>query len=200
MSQSTNLTYQNNYENNFNNNFENNFSTMSQNEPDLQRFTATGRPMPGAEKIKQGAGMNAMAVSDSMGTATPNLLPFRYTDDSMLTIPVQPPPPYPESMLGGGSDDDGPIKEGKSKKRFSLSSMRRSSKSKKQPEFVMKEMTRGEYLKHYAKNEQGQYIGTEEPAADILFSDPSDYLKFRAHPQGYGKLTEHQQSGWPIAL
>lgn len=32
-------------------------------------------------------------------------------------------------------------------------------------------MTRGEYLKHYAKDEEGNYVGSEEPAADCVLKE-----------------------------
>lgn len=32
----------------------------------------------------------------------------------------------------------------------------------------MRDMTRREYLKHYAKDENRNYIGTEEPAEDCI--------------------------------
>jgi len=32
-------------------------------------------------------------------------------------------------------------------------------------------MTRGEYLKHYAKDEEGNYVGTEEPAEDCVLKE-----------------------------
>lgn len=34
--------------------------------------------------------------------------------------------------------------------------------------FVLKKVQRRECLKHYAKDEQGSYIGTEEPAEDCI--------------------------------
>jgi hypothetical protein len=36
---------------------------------------------------------------------------------------------------------------------------------------IVKQMTRGEYLKHYAKDEEGYYIGTEEPAGDCVLKE-----------------------------
>lgn len=152
-----------------------------QGDPSLQRFTATGRPMPKLADSARGRGMNALASSESFGAGAPNLLPTRFTDDSIISVPVLPPPGTSKKLSKSDDDDDGnPIKMPKS--RFSFFRRKSSSLSKKKDDdddFVMKEMTRLDYLKHYAKDDNGKYIGTEKPAADCILKNEEDRIKYR---------------------
>lgn len=153
---------------------------MSDPDADLQHFTATGRSIPDEKDMLKGRAMNSLSGSECLGTGPANFAPVLFTGHSIVNVAVQPPPPYPGSMLG---DDEKPAKEWK--KRLSMSALQRSMKTGKQPKFIMKEMTREEYLKHYAKDESGKYCGTEEPAADCMFSNVADYMKYRPPPKGY---------------
>ena len=60
-------------------------------------------------------------------------------------------------------EDIGKADGHKVKKSF-FSSRRKSENSN----FVIKQVQRGEYLKFYAKDERGRYVGTEEPAVDCI--------------------------------
>jgi hypothetical protein len=117
----------------------------------MDRFTATGRPYkPPTENENAAAAFTSMMTSHEGGfsQAGINHLPVKFTDDSLLTIPVLP----------KGAEQ---VENDKKKHFWS----RRKSQN---ANFVMKEMTRGDYLKHYAKDDQGKYIGTEEPAEDCI--------------------------------
>ena len=114
----------------------------------MQRFTATGRPFKSADPTKEGWSMNSMAVADSYGAAQGNLLPAKYTDDSLIPVPVLKP------------DQAGKALPERKRSFFS----RRKSKD---DSFTIKHLPRGEYLKHYAKDDNGTYVGTEEPAAGL---------------------------------
>ncbi|KAK5946629.1 hypothetical protein PMZ80_000772 [Knufia obscura] len=153
------------------------------NDPALQSFTATGRPITKTSASMKGTGLDGLNSADAFGAGAPNLLPFRFTDESIISVPVLPPPDISESKLAASDsdEDDNPIKGLKPKSRFSFSSFRRKSSSKKdkKPDFVMKDMTRAEYLKHYAKDDNGKYIGTEEPASDCILNTKEDTMKRR---------------------
>lgn len=47
----------------------------------------------------------------------------------------------------------------------------------------MKDMTRTEYLKHYALDGYGRYIGTEDPAPDCILKDARDIAKYKMPPE-----------------
>lgn len=53
----------------------------------------------------------------------------------------------------------------------------------------MRQITRGEYLKHYAKDDNGRYIGSEEPAADCILKG-EDVAKYRKELLGMDKGAE----------
>jgi hypothetical protein len=109
----------------------------------MQHFTATGRPYRPPQPAKEGWSYNSLAGADSYGAAPANLLPTRYTDESLIMIAVQ----RPENI--------GKAAPAKGKK--SIFSFGRKSKE----DFIMKKVPRGEYLKHYAKDDDGKYTGME---------------------------------------
>ncbi|RMZ79719.1 hypothetical protein DV738_g3183, partial [Chaetothyriales sp. CBS 135597] len=131
---------------------------------EMQSFTATGRPFkPRDKNDKKGGAWLALGNDMSLGHGAPDLLPQRYDDTSLITVPVM----RPEDI----GTANGHVTE---KKRSLFSSRRRSENS----QFVMKKIPRGEYLKHYAKDEAGQYVGTDEPAADCILRG-EDVAKYR---------------------
>lgn len=140
-----------------------NDSSERLNQPDgMDRFTATGRPFKPPSKRDGAAGaFDSIMASDAgaLTVAGVNHSPFKFTDDSILSIAVLPP----------GSN--GQV-EATKKKHFW--SRRRSENAN----FTMKEMSRGEYLKRYAKDDNGKYIGTEEPADDCILRG-EDVAKYR---------------------
>lgn len=156
-------------------------------DPSLQSFTATGRPMPKARS--QGSGMTALTGSESNGAGAPNLLPVRFTDDSIISVPVMPSEEETNAHDTNSNpvkdmDEDsslGPIKE--EKRRFSFfhrkSSRSSGSRSQKIPPFVMKDMRRSEYLMYYAKDDDGNYVGTKDPAPDCILKNEKDRYKYR---------------------
>ena len=114
----------------------------------MQRFTATCRPYNAPTKSDKHANtMNSIAVAESWGRGPANLLPRRYDDNSLISVPALRP------------EDVGKVEGHKKEKKSFFSSRRKSENSK----FVMKQIPRGEYLAHYAKDDDGKYIGTEEP-------------------------------------
>ncbi|KAI9709621.1 MAG: hypothetical protein M1812_007669 [Candelaria pacifica] len=113
----------------------------------MQRFTATGRPMPQYSPSALASGFHG-----PLGGEAVQHLPMKFTDESIITvpIPIDEPSPCPETNI---------IKEGK---KSWVSKLGDSIKGKKsQGKFRMVRMTRGEYLKYWAKDEEGRYIGTE---------------------------------------
>lgn len=182
---------------------------------EFQHFTATGRPYKDTSaENSYSSGMGAIMGADTFGVGNgpPNVLPFRYTDESLIMVPVLKTPFHSHSTSRNsissskmsstfstsltipnndgdegsnnkyGSDvtDEKTRKESKSRK-FSLGNIRRRSKSRdNKDDFEMKEMKRGEYLKHYAKDDDGKYIGTEEPADDCILRHAEDIKLYRS--------------------
>ena len=113
----------------------------------------------------ESSALEALSSSDCYNVA-PQHLPVRFTDDSILTIPI----PYkdlsPSDELNPQSNqsiDNGPVHTGKEKRRSNLfEKLKGGKKEKKEKEgFRMVKMTRREYLMYWAKDEEGNYIGTE---------------------------------------
>lgn len=123
-----------------------------------------------------------MAVAEALGQGAPNLLPFKFTDDSIISIPVLPPQDFSETKLAD-SDDDEYNDSLKTKPKGRMSFFRRksssSTKKDKKGAFIMKDVTRADYLKYYAKDEKGNYIGTSDPAPDCILNSEQDKMKYR---------------------
>jgi len=136
-----------------------------------QRFTATGRPwVPPSKHEKAQFAMTGIGFAHAFVQGAPQLLPFRFTDDSIISVPVL----RPEDV--GSYAHRAPVVDG-TKKKF-WQSRRKSRDGGLNEKFIIKKMTRGDYLKHYAKDDEGRYCGTEEPAADCLLRGP-DLEKWR---------------------
>ena len=78
----------------------------------------------------------------------PDLLPWKFTDEDLVSIPI------PADVLDKSDDENGKTKRkgwgSKLKDKFSHKSS-----------FRLVQVTRGDYLKYFARDEQGAYIGTE---------------------------------------
>lgn len=131
----------------------------------MDKFTATGRPFKEpSERDKAAGAFDMVAVGDGGGgfgaTGPANILPVRYTDESLISVPVLPP---------------GQIGRAPEEKKKHFWSSRRSSRNS---DFIIKEIPRGDYLKYYAKDDDGAYIGTEDPAKDCILKG-DDYERYR---------------------
>ncbi|KAK0103358.1 hypothetical protein ONS95_005384 [Cadophora gregata] len=116
-------------------------------EHDKQHFTATGRPQPAFKA-------SGLANLGGHMYTMPQLLPKRYTDDSIIPAiitDVIPTPKAPETETGG-------------KKSSLLSKLKGGSKKDEQKDKVMKVvyMPRRDYQKWFARDEKGNYVGSEE--------------------------------------
>jgi hypothetical protein len=96
----------------------------------------------------------------AMGYGPANTLPFRYTDDTIVNIPI------PLKDLDGDH-------QGAPELQKAVEGQRKSGISKFLPDFVrpvkkdfvVVKMTRGEYLRYWIKGEDGKYReGVEETA------------------------------------
>ncbi|KAI9894546.1 MAG: hypothetical protein M1814_001900 [Vezdaea aestivalis] len=116
-------------------------ATTMVNEPDMQRFTATGRPM----KKEEISSLGNMSF-DFMGQAPQNL-PWRFTDDDIISVPV----PIEDNAAAGTE----------AKKKGLFGKMHQKITGKTDKKFKVVQMTRREYLAKYAYDENGKYIGTE---------------------------------------
>jgi hypothetical protein len=131
----------------------------------MDRFTATGRPLrqqTDGEKAAFGFGMVAFGDVGGSAGVCPNWLPVKFTDESIIPVAVL----KPEQV--------GKHLELKDKKKHFWQSRRAS----RNDEFLIKQMPRGEYLKYYAKDDAGSYIGTEHPAEDCILKG-GDVAKYR---------------------
>lgn len=136
-----------------------------------------------------------MTTSDTLGHGPPNLLPLRYTDDSIISVPVLPATTHDSknsSQLLSDTDTDTDRQHqntttdaSKKPSPFSTFIRRLSSSSKpKYPAFVMRDMSRGEYLRFYAKDAGGRYCGSETPAVDCILTHEEDRAKYRGGGPG----------------
>ncbi|KAI9753452.1 MAG: hypothetical protein M1835_000991 [Candelina submexicana] len=112
----------------------------------MQRFTATGRPMPNYNPSALASGFYG-----PFGGEAVQHLPSKFTDDSIIHVPI----PVDESSTSE-------IQQ-KERKQSWVRKIGDGIRGKKtgQGKFRMVKMTRGEYLKYWAKDEEGRYIGTE---------------------------------------
>jgi hypothetical protein len=136
---------------------------------DMMRFTATGRPFVPDNRYQ--TTWQGMANEDCPQGVAGKTLPWKYTDESLISVPCLRPRPEESADASGEVND---------KKKWWRRKSSTSSNSVNDPNnFVLKKMKRGDYLKHYAKDEQGSYIGTEEPADDCILRG-RDLEKYRS--------------------
>ena len=83
---------------------------------------------------------------------------MKFTDDSLLRVPIS----YAD-LPPREDNSEAPAKEKKSSIFGKLS----GKKGKPKEGFRMVEMTRREYLMYWAKDEKGEYIGTEPKESRI---------------------------------
>jgi len=114
-------------------------------EDSMARFTATGRPMPGFKYN------NLQALGGDM-YSVPQLLPKRYTDDSIIPAIVIDVVPSQKVEL-----------EGKKRRSSLFGKLKGGDKKKDDGKGLTKVvyMPRRDYLKHFARGLRGEYIGTE---------------------------------------
>ncbi|CAO1602104.1 hypothetical protein XANCAGTX0491_005735 [Xanthoria calcicola] len=163
--------------NNNHDNFEDGTETapLAQDTDAMQRFTATGRPKEVINKNEEPRkpSYNPSALGNLPSAFThqaPQFLPQQFTDDSVLLIPIPvsalrvatPPPSTSRKKTTEEETTPQPQQRRLSSSSSSkLMNRLRGEKKKKKEEFKMVEMTRGEYLRYWAKDEEGRYIGTE---------------------------------------
>ncbi|KAL8742998.1 MAG: hypothetical protein Q9190_004593 [Brigantiaea leucoxantha] len=122
----------------------------------MQRFTATGRPMP----TYTPSALANTATGTSIAEA-PQFLPVKFTDDSILTIPIPLSKLYPSAVGSNNIDTQNQNPVQQERRRWSVFGKSGGKEEKDKGGFKMVKMTRREYLMYWAKDEQGRYIGTE---------------------------------------
>jgi hypothetical protein len=136
---------------------------------DMMRFTATGRPYKRDNRYQTTwAGMANAHVPQGVAGKT---LPWKYTDESLISVPCLKPRAQEPAPPAGDAGD-------KMKKWWRRKSLTSGNSLNDPGNFMMKKVKRGDYLKHYAKDEQGNYMGTEEPAEDCILRG-KDLDKYR---------------------
>jgi len=121
----------------------------------LMRFTATGRPIA-ASKI------SSIYNLDPFYNA-PQLLPTRYTDDSIIPAIVTDviPAGYSASLECTSGGEMGQAQADGKKRRGSLLKKWKGEKAKKDRIMKVVYMPRIEYTRNFARDANGLYIGTE---------------------------------------
>ncbi|KAI9673853.1 MAG: hypothetical protein M1817_002059 [Caeruleum heppii] len=114
-------------------------------EDGLKRFTATGRPMP--EK-------QYWSNSDDPYSHVQSL-PYKFTDEDYISVPV----PAEEEKPSEVRQVTGRRPTFFMKLKQALSDRDGGGSGKQK--FRIVRMKRGDYLKYYARDEDGNYIGTE---------------------------------------
>lgn len=141
---------------NYDSDFEPLITSTPPNELDeysIMHFTATGRPMPGFKKD------NLMYMGADM-YSLPQLLPRRYTDDSIIpAIVTNVIPSVKVNTLGTG---DG---EAKGRRKSFMAKLKGDKKEKREESgkglVKVVYMPRREYTKFFARDLKGEYIGSE---------------------------------------
>jgi len=117
-------------------------------EDSIMRFTATGRPMPGFKAS------NLQSMGGDM-FSLPQLLPKRYTDDSIIPVIVVDVVPAKKAEMS--------LEDEAKKRRSSFLGKLKKGKTKDDGKPITKVvyMPRREYLKHFARGLKGEYTGSE---------------------------------------
>ena len=136
-----------------------------------ERTTLTGKPIPDREHDNH----SSMMLGDGgmgfgMGTVGANLLPPGYTDKSLVRIPIRQSDLEPEAEETESSDIYTPeiqvTKKGMFGGMFKGLKNKTSSPRQRQREsgFQMVMMSRGDYLKYWAKGDDGKFLpNVQEP-------------------------------------
>lgn len=124
-------------------------------EDDMMHFTATGRPAPAFKA----SALSMLGGGDSY--TMPQLLPKRYTDDSIIPAIVT--QIIPSARRTSASEV---TEEGTSRRKSIFSKLKGDRKNSDiGPNGLIKMkvvfMPRRDYLKHFARGLKGEYIGTE---------------------------------------
>ncbi|KAF7503378.1 hypothetical protein GJ744_003942 [Endocarpon pusillum] len=131
---------------------------LASSSDDMTRFTATGRPFKPENHYQS----TWAGLADAPQAVPGKTLPWKFRDESLISVPCLRPKSQEEGIVPGEANK----KNNKRwwRRRPLMSNGRMNDLDK----FVMRRIQRGEYLKHYAKDEQGAYIGTEGPAEDCI--------------------------------
>ena len=134
-----------------------------------ERTTLTGNPIPDREHDNHTTMMTAEG-GFGMGAAGANLLPPGYTDKSLVRIPIRQSDLEPEPEEAENSDVYSPeiqmTKKGVFGGLFKGLKNKTSSSRQRQREggFQMVMMSRGDYLKYWAKGDDGKFLpNVQEP-------------------------------------
>lgn len=97
----------------------------------------------------------ANSVEGATGEA-PQMLPWKFTDEDYMNVPI---PIKDDDAAEKGPVDYGSSRKGSFMGRLGLKMAGKGEKKKEK--FRMVRMTRGEYLAKWARDEEGNYIGTD---------------------------------------
>ncbi|KAG4441963.1 hypothetical protein IFR05_002582 [Cadophora sp. M221] len=137
-------------------------------EHDKQHFTATGRPQPAFKP-------SGLANLGGHMYTMPQLLPKRYTDDSIIPAIITDVIPTQKAPETSG---------GKPEKKGGLLSKLKGSKKDEQKDKIMKVvyMPRREYQKWFARDEKGNYVGSEEHRRWTEEELEAEFAKYKPEP------------------
>lgn len=177
----------------------------SQGKNDMEHFTATGRPYVSCilhssstpkddedllitnsgsriQVPSEASGLAAMQYDNFTPTA-PQLLPWKFTDDDLISIPV----PWEPS----DDDDDAAEPASKAKGKSWGSKIRDKLGKNSSPQFRIVQVSRGDYLRYFAKDEQGRYCGTEPEGLGLRLLRERER---QPKPEGHDTKEVHRRS------
>ncbi|KAL8895325.1 MAG: hypothetical protein Q9192_003702, partial [Flavoplaca navasiana] len=129
--------------------------SLAQDTDAMQRFTATGRPKPEYNPSALGN------IPSDFVPQAPQYLPQKFTDDSILKIPIPVSDPSDPTDISNPSPSTSPstlpaANNKETPRRLSiLRKLKGKDKKGEKRDFVMVDMTRREYLMYWAKDEEG---------------------------------------------
>ncbi|KAK4949922.1 hypothetical protein LTR10_011764 [Elasticomyces elasticus] len=138
--------------------------------------------MSRSDAVALSAGFGAYTMRSRSVGEIPGFDTTKHTDDPLMTVPVLGPQELARRSRPQHNVDSQPSSDSrdaeKSKPKFTLFGRMMSSVPDTTVDLVMRQVRRSEYLAHYAKDENGRYVGTDKPAEDCILS-AEDSVKYR---------------------
>jgi hypothetical protein len=152
-------------------------STLVNRDDPSQNFTATGRPMSTTKPSALGN------IPGGFVPQAPQFLPVKFHDDAIIPVPVIAAAPAPEVISTA-------------KPSGFMSRMKNIMSSKKEEEGKLRVvyMPRREYMKYFAKDDEGVYVGSEaqrvwtDEALDEMFGVYQEAGRVRRGRQSVGDV------------
>ena len=124
-----------------------------------ERTTLSGKPINYQHDHKSNMMLGDGGAGFGVGNAGANILPPAYTDKSLVRIPIK-----MSDIRGSDIEQETEVKPEKKRGFFRKISSSMSDRKASDNDFKVVMMSRGDYLKYWAKDEDGKFLPTvEEP-------------------------------------